>query len=164
MTERVEEIPNKASSVTRCDRIILIILRLLISLSLFISIYIYFCGPVVLKGTDEFRMRHYEPFAFTAIALWIVHLIYGAIRRNVRKESANYFTSMADAFGKKPLRGSFVLVFLSSAIMHRITFFQADSHEVFPYRRQPDDSNDAYGYNRFKTCGCDVDIFRVQIG
>ena len=106
------------------SQVISYVLKILISVSLFLSLYSYFCGPVILHGKSEFRIRHYEPFALVFIIIWIFHLLYVSFRKNLQEESINYFKHIADGFHKNLLIGSFLLVFLSSMIMHKDVFIK----------------------------------------
>lgn len=106
------------------SRIISYVLKMLIIVSLFLSLYVYFCGPIILHGKIEFRIRHYEPFLSVFLIIWMFHLLYVSFRKNLQEESINYFKHIADGFYKNLLLGSFLLVFLSSIIMHKDIFIK----------------------------------------
>ncbi len=107
-----EDYPPENTYVSKC-------LKFLISLTLFIAAFGFFCGPIVIKTGHRIKLPGYPTFAAVCILLWLLRLIYLSIRKYPGDHSVDFLTSIAEAFGRRPLLASAVLIFISTALRFR---------------------------------------------
>jgi hypothetical protein len=104
-----EDYPPENTCVSR-------FLRFLISLTLFIAAFGFFCGPIVIKTGHRVKIPGYPVFAAVCVLLWLIRLICISIKKCPGDHGVNSLTSAAEAFGRRPLLASIVLIFISTAL------------------------------------------------
>ena len=71
--------PQESNETAVDDRALSVCLKSLVTIALFMAIFTFFCGPVVIGGRDGFRFPGYIKFVAIALLLWGVRLFYLAV-------------------------------------------------------------------------------------
>ncbi len=101
------------------ERPVSIGLKYLILITLFMTVFIFFCGPVVIRGEPDFKFPRYLTFAAVSMALWFIRLGYLSFKKRSDGQNIDFIGSAANAFDKKPFLAAVVLIFIGTVLRWR---------------------------------------------